>query len=68
MNTDQKFHINIEENLTIRQDLNKYLGVSFKKNVINSEGIASEIFKGRKIIGCLNSLWCNKNTSLERKR
>ena len=34
---------------------------------INAEGIISIIFRGRQIIGCLNSLWWDKNISLEVK-
>ena len=46
----------------------KYLGVSLNKKGINSEDIVSKICKGRQIIGCLNSLWWDKNSSLEIKQ
>ena len=45
-NTDQKFHINIEENVTIMQVKNfKYLGVSLNKRSKNSKDIVNQICK-----------------------
>jgi len=69
INTDQEFHINIEENVTIMQVQNfKYLGVSLNKKGLNSKDIVNKICKGRQIIGCLNSLWWDKNISLDTKK
>ena len=63
-----KLHTNIEKNITIRQVQNfQYLGVSLRRKGINSEHIVCKICKGRQIIGCLNSLWWDKNVSLEKK-
>ena len=40
INTDQKFHIKIEENVTIKRVQNfKYLAVSLNKKGINSEDL-----------------------------
>ena len=67
INTYQKFHINIEENFTIKQVQNfKYLGVSLNKKGINSKD--NKICKGRQIIGYLKSLWWDKNISLYKKK
>ena len=38
------------------------------KTGINSEDINSKICKGRQIIGCLKSLWWDKNISLDTKK
>ena len=35
---------------------------------MNSKDIVNKISKGRQIIGCLNSLWWDKNVSLETKK
>ena len=35
---------------------------------INSKDIVNKICKGRQIIGCLNSLWWDKNISLDTKK
>ena len=57
INTDEEFHIRIEENVTIKQVQNfKYLGVSLNKKDMNSKHTVNKICKGRQIIGCLNSL------------
>ena len=62
-------HINIEENVTIKQAQNiKYLGVNLNKRDINSKDIVNKICKGKQIIGCLNSLWWDKNISLDTKK
>ena len=54
IDTDQKFHTDIEENFTNKQAQDfKYLRVSLKEKGINSEDIVSNIFKGRQIIGCM---------------
>ena len=69
INTDQEFQINIEENVTIKQVQNfKYLGVNLNKKGINSKGTVNKICKGKQIIGCLNSLWCDKSISLDTKK
>ena len=39
--------------------------VLFKNKCVNSEDIISKIWKGR--IGCLNSLWLDKNISVKTK-
>ena len=55
MNSSQKFHINIEEKVTIKQVYNfKYLGVSLNKKGINSEDIVNKFCQGRLVIGCQN--------------
>ena len=42
--TDQEFHINIEENVTIKQAQNfRYLGVNLNKKGINSKDIVNEL-------------------------
>ena len=52
INTDQEFHINIEENVTIKQAQNfKYLGVNLNKKDINSKDIVNKIFEARQITG-----------------
>ena len=40
---------------------------SHKKD-INSKDIVNKISKGKQIIGCLNSLWWDKNISLDTKK
>ena len=66
INTDQEFYIDIEENVTVKQVQNfKYLCVSLNKKGMNSRDIVNKICKGRQIIGCLNSLWWDKNISLD---
>jgi hypothetical protein len=35
---------------------------------MNSEDIVNQICKGRQIIGCLSSLWWDKNISLDTKK
>ena len=66
INKDQIFHINIEENVTIKQVGSfKYLSVILNKKGKNSEDILSKICKGRQVIG---SVWWDKNISLERDR
>jgi Reverse transcriptase (RNA-dependent DNA polymerase). len=66
--TDQEFHINIEENVRIKQVQNfKYLGVSLNKKGINLKDSVNKICKGRQITGCLNSKWWNKNIPLDTK-
>ena len=53
INTDQEFHINLEENVTIKQVQNfKYLSVSLNKKRINLKDIVNKTCKGRQIIGC----------------
>ena len=42
--------------------------ITLNKKGINSKDIVNKICKGRKIIGCLNSLWWDKNVSLETKK
>ena len=69
INTDHEFDIDIEENVTIKQVQNfKCLGVSLNKKCIDSKHIVNKIFKGRQIISCLNSLWWDKNISLDTKK
>ena len=46
----------------------KYLGVRLNKKRINSKYKVNKICKGRQIIGCMNSLWCDKNISLDTKK
>ena len=66
---DQEFHINIEQNVTIKQVQNfKYLGVSFNKKGVISKDVVNQICKGRQIIGCLISLWWDKNISLDTQK
>ena len=49
INTDQEFHINIEENVTIKQVQNfKYFGVNLNKKGINSEDIVIKFSKENK--------------------
>ena len=46
INTDQEFHINVKENVTIKWVQNfKYLGVSLNKKGINSKDIVNKICK-----------------------
>ena len=47
INTDQELHINIEENVTIKEVQNlKYLGENLNKKGINSKDIVNKICKG----------------------
>ena len=66
---DQGFDIYIEENatITIVQKF-KYLGVSLNKRFKNEKYIINKICKEREIIGCLSSLWWDKNISLDTKK
>ena len=67
INTGQEFEINIK-NVTVKQVHNlNYLGISLNKKGINSKDSINKICKGTEIIGCLNSLWRNKNISLDKK-
>ena len=67
INTDHEFYIIIED-VTIKQlQIFNYLGVSLNKKGINSKAIVNKICKGRQIISCLDSLWWDKNISLEKK-
>ena len=45
-----------------------YLGAVQKNKAIYSEGIISKICKRIQIIGCLNSLWWDKNIYLWRRK
>ena len=45
----------------------KNVGVSKNKKGYKFKDIVNEICKGRQIIGCLNSLWWDKNISLDTK-
>ena len=48
INTEQGFHINIEENVTIKQVRNfKYLGVSSNKKGVISKDIVNTICTGK---------------------
>ena len=42
--------------------------ISLFKKGINSKDIVNKICKGRQIIGCLNSLWWDKNITLDTKK
>ena len=44
------------------------MGVNLNKKGINSKYIVNKICKGKQIIGCLNSLWRDKNISLDTKK
>ena len=44
------------------------MGVNLNKKCIHSKDIVNKICKGKQIIGCLNSLWCDKNISLDTKK
>ena len=44
------------------------MGISLNKKGINSKDTVNKIFKGRQIVGCLNSLWWDKNISLDTKK
>ena len=53
--------MNIEENL-------KYYEVTLNKKGIHSEESISKICKGKQIVGCLNSIWRDKNIYLGGKQ
>jgi hypothetical protein len=56
INTDQRFHINIEENVIIKQFQNfKYLGLMLNKKGMSSEDIICKIYK-EWLKSCLSSL------------
>ena len=44
------------------------MGVNLNKKGINSKDIVNKIRKGKQIIGWLNSLWWDKNISLDTKK
>ena len=49
INTDKRFHINVEGNVTIKQ-IRKYLGIILNDTNINSEDIICKFCKGMQII------------------
>ena len=47
--------------------LSKFFGVILNLKSANSEDLISKIYKARQVIGCISSLWWDKNISLETK-
>ena len=66
INTNQEFHINIEENVGIKQVQNCLRDI-VEKSGVDSGDIVGKICEGRQMTGCLTSLWWDENISLDTK-
>lgn len=69
INSDAKFEVLINDDTEIKQvDEIKYLGALVDNKGIGQREVKHRITESRKIIGCLNSLWWDKNISRKNKK
>lgn len=69
VNSEANFEVLIDEDTAIKQvEKFKYLGAIVDRNGIGGAEIKHRIQEGRKIIGCLNSLWWDRNISNHTKK
>ena len=67
-NSDSLFQVLINDDVAIKQvDSFKYLGATIDRNGLGTKEIEARIVQSKKIIGCLNSLWWDKNISKKKK-
>lgn len=68
-NSEANFQVLINDQTMIKQvDRFKYLGAYINKNGLGECEIRQRIYQSRKIIGCLNSLWWDRNISQKNKK
>lgn len=68
-NSDSLFQVLINDDVAIKQvDSFKYLGATIDRNGLGTKEIEARIVQSKKIIGCLNSLWWDKNISKKKTK
>lgn len=64
VNSDAHFEILITENTSIKQvEEFKYLGAVINREGLGNKEIQRRVEQSRKVVGCLNSVWWDKNIS-----
>lgn len=69
VNSNACFEVFINDNVQIQQvDKFKYLGATINNEGLGKEEIQTRIQKSKQVIGCLNSLWWDRNLSATTKK
>lgn len=67
--TEANFQILIDDDIEVKQVENfKYLGCTISRDGIGKEEVRNKVEQGKKVVGCLNSIWWDKHIRKEVKK
>jgi Reverse transcriptase (RNA-dependent DNA polymerase) len=69
VNTDANFEVLINDDVEIKQvEKFKYLGATLNKNGLGRQEILTRVQNGKRVVGCLNSVWWDRHISRKTKK